>query len=193
MKARFVNEQIRFNFDDPPYKRYQSTKGISRPPVENPRKAQKGLTPEEEEIVQRHQRSISELGEEIDDREDQIQDLKYDIERLEDYGPDPGEVEQFDSDIIQRFGWEALDLLNSGSSKEEKIKGLDRLDPKNDSGVEDFEGIIRDYDYYHPEEPDNDEEIAEIRDKIEKKEMEISKIEDRVEKILTKIHNLETY
>ena len=85
MKARFVNEQIRFNFEDPPYKRYQSTKGISRPPTENPRKKAEGLTPEEQEIVQRHEETISKLKEQIDDLEDGIQEYKYEIEKTNDF------------------------------------------------------------------------------------------------------------
>ena len=188
-----VNEQVRFNFDKNPTDKYRVKPGVSRPPVENPRKRQYGLTSEEEEIVQRHQKRIDELQERIEDLENDIQEYKYEIEKLEDYGPDPAEAEQFDSDIIQRFGWNALDLLNSGSPKDEKIKGLDRLDPKNDSGLQDFESIIRDYDYYHPPEPDNDEEIEGFQRQIDIRNEEISKIEDQIERLLTKIHNLETY
>ena len=188
-----IHEQIRFNFDKNPTDRFRVRHGESRPPVENPRKKQYGLTDEEEEIVQRHREKIDKLQERIDELEDDIREYKYEIEKLEDYGPDPAEAEQFDSEIIQRFGWNALDLLNSGSSKEEKINGLDRLSPKNDSGLGDFESIVRDYDYYHPPEPDNEEEIQGFQDQIDIREKEISEIEARMEKIYTKIHNLETY
>jgi hypothetical protein len=189
-----VEEQVRFNFDEPPYKRYQSREGISGPKIPNPRKRAEGLTPEEEEIIDKHRAKLDKLQERIDELEDDIQEYRYEIEKLEDYGPDPGEVEQFDSEVIQRFGgWKALDILNSGIPNEDKVRELDKMDPRSDSGLSDYQEIVRDYDYYHPPEPDNEEEIQGFQDQIDIREKEISEIEARMEKLYTKIHNLETY
>jgi phage shock protein A len=193
MKARLVNEQIRFNFKEAPYKKYQSRQGISRPPVENPRKKSQGLTPEEEEIVQRHEKTISDLEYHIELKEDEIIELNSEIDQLSGEEQDPEEVEQFDSDVIQRFGWNALDILNSGISKEEKVKRLDALTPTKDEGDQELRDIVDDYDYYHPDEEDNEEEIQELEDQKAGIRKQIEQLENRVEKLRTKIYNLETY
>jgi len=192
MRALFINE-MEFNFKQPPYKKYQSNAGISRPPTENPRKKTKGLTAEEEEIVQKHEESIRDLEYEIELKEDEIIEINYDIDQLDGEDIEPGEAEQFDADIIERFGWKALDILNSGISEWEKVRRLDALNPKNDEGDQILKNIVSDYDYYHPQEEDNDEKRQALEDKISGIRDQIKQMENRAEKFRTKIYNLETY
>lgn len=190
MKARFINE-MEFNFKEPPYKKYVSNRGVSRPPTENPRKKSQGLTGEEQEIIDRHEKALTELEGEIEIKEDEIIEINYEIDQLSGE-QDSDEVEQFDSEVIQRFGWDALDILNSGISNNDKIKSLDALTPTKDEGDQELINIVSDYDYYHPPEPDEDviqgyeDEIADIKN-------DIQKLEDKADKLRTKIYNLQNY
>ena len=196
MKAKFVFEEISFNFDKPaPYKKYISTKGQSRPSIPNPNKSGYGggLSSIEMEIVERHRLRIQELNDEIRNYEYQIEDLEDEIKSLESEVIDAEEAEQFDADILNRYGWEALDILNSGISNEEKIKRIDALNPAEDFGIREFNDIMHNYNYYHPSETDNSEKIEEISKKIIAIETQKQQRENTKEKLETKIDNIEKY
>jgi len=196
MRAKFILEETTFNFDKPaPYKRYISTKGVSRPSIHNPRKTGYGggLTPQEEQIIEKHRLRIQELNDEIQNYEYQIQDLQDEIESLEPEIIDSGEMEQFDADIMEKYGWGALDILNSGISDGEKIKRIDALDPSNDFGVREFRDLMHNYNYYHPEEVDNSDKIEGINKKIEGLEIQKQQKENAKDKLETKIYNIEKY
>ena len=195
MRAKMINE-IEFNFKEPPYKRYVSNRGVSRPPVQNPKKSGygSGLTPEEEEILQRHEERVQEIEEEIEDFESEIEDLQNDIKSL---GPETfssNELESVYGDIIQQYGEEVLDILNSGYSNEDKIDFIDKkLKEGPDDGKEEAIQIVNYYNDYHPEEVDNTEKIEEINNKIEKIEVHIQQKKNTVEKLYTKIYNIQNY
>ena len=191
-EANDMNEQIRFNFDEPPYKRYVSRRGESGPQVPNPRKAgYGGLTDEEEEIVERHQLKIQELEDEVYTMEGEIEDLERELDDLTET-PDDMELEQFYADVQVKYGERALDIMNSGIPKAEKIKEIDKLSPAMDFGPDEFEDLADQYEYYHPEEPDP-EKVDEIKSKISKIERQKQERENTIEKLRTKIYNIETY
>jgi hypothetical protein len=195
MKAKLVFEDIRFNFDKPaPYKRFISQRGISGPSVRNPRKSGygRGLTAEEERIRDKHQERIEDLKDEISNLEDEIQGLESDIEDLAPHHFEEGEVEQFDSDIIEQYGFQALDILNSGISDEEKIKRIDQLNPTKDFGRRDFEDLMHNYNYFHPEEPD-EKELEKVLKRIKAVRNVIKEREGMIDRLETKIYNLENY
>ena len=182
-----MNEQMRFNFEDPPYKRYVSKRGISGPQVPNPRKAgYGGLTDDEKEIAERHQLRIQELEDEVYNLDAEIDDLEGQLEDLE---VDDSDMESADAEIIERFGWEGLDILNSGMGDAEKIEALDRLDPNDDQGEELYHDLVIHYNYYHPSE----EELEEVQEKIKKVKRQKQERENTIEKLRTKIYNIENY
>lgn len=188
-----MNEQVRFNFDEPPYKKYISRKGISGPQVPNPRKAgYGGLTDEEKEIVERHQLKIQDLEDEVDLMVSEMDDLQREIESLENPPFDDMELEQFYADVQLSYGERALDILNSGMDREEKIEAIDKLSPAKDFGLEEYQDLVHNYEYYHPDEPDP-EEIEKLRNKIKKIEVQRQERENTIEKLRTKIYNIENY
>jgi hypothetical protein len=87
------------------------------------------------------------------------------------------EAEQYSSDIIETYGWSFLDMLNSGLSKEEKIKAIEEWNFSQDEksrNIKNPEAILRDHEYYYGEESDKEEE--ELEKQIEEKEKELSKL-----------------
>lgn len=193
MKAKFVYEELRFNFDRNPTDRFRVKPGISREPVPNPRKrGYGGLSDREMEIISRHEDRIQQLKDEVYDIEAKIEDLQYDLEQLSSQEFTSGELEQFYSQVQEEFGFNALDILNSGMSREEKIKAIDRLNPSQDFGEEEFENLVRDYEYYHPDDADP-EEMEKLENKISKLERQKMERENTIDKLETKIYNIETY
>ena len=194
MKAQFLNE-IEFNFDKPPYERYKSTKGISRPSIPNPQKSGYGggLSDEEKERIIKHEDKIRNLNDEIYDFEYEIERFQDEIDNLNTSGFDEMELEGFYSDVIRDHGTNVLDVLNTGYSDEEKLKHLDRVFPGNDTGPEEYEYLLRNYNYYHPEEVDNSKKIEEINQKIKKLENQKEQKEKTKDKLETKIYNIENY
>ena len=195
MKAKSVSEQLHFNFEEPPYKRYASRRGVSRPPVQNPNKGGYGggLSPEEEEIIERHQFKIQEVQEEVDLLEIQIEDLQGELYNLEMTSPvGESELEQFYADIQIRHGDKALDIMNSGISKKDKINSIDRLSPGKDFGIREYEDLVQEYEYYHQEDPDP-EEVESLNAEIAKLKRQKDERENTIEKLQNKIYNLENY
>lgn len=193
MKAKFIFEETRFNFDKNPTDRFRPRPGISMPPKENPRKRSQGLTDEEIEIVDKHQRKINQLKNAISDLEGELDDLSYQLENYQNEADvDEGEKEQFYAEVQKKYGFNALDILNSGMPSEEKIKEIDKLDPINDFGDREFRTLMSDYEYYHPDEVDQ-EEIEKIESKMKKINTQIKERENSIERLENKIYNLETY
>jgi predicted RNase H-like nuclease (RuvC/YqgF family) len=195
MRAKFILEEITFNFDKPaPYKRYISTKGVSRPSIHNPRKTGSGggLAQHEEQIIEKHRLRIQELNDEIQNYEYQIQDLQDEIESLEPERIDSGELEEFYAEVQEKYGFNALDILNSGMSDEEKIRSIDALTPADDFGTREFQNLMHSYKYYHPEDPDPDK-IEKIERRIKAIENVIKEREGMADRLETKIYNLENY
>jgi chromosome segregation ATPase len=194
MKAKLVYEELRFNFDKNPTDQFRGgfKKGLSRLPTENPRKKHSGLSPEEENIVRTHEKRISDLKDEVEDYEYEIKDLEDYLEGLSSQDFDPEELEQFYSDVQNEYGFEALDILNSGYSMEDKIKAIDALNPTRDFGIREFKNLANNYEFYHPEEV-SEEEIKKIEDKIKKLEKQKQERENTIDKLETKIYNIETY
>lgn len=193
MRAQFINE-IEFNLKKNPTDKFRGgfRKGISRSPIENPRKKKGILTPEERDIIQKHEERISDLRDEVYSLEGQIEDLEYEYETLISQDFDSAELEQFYSDVQNEYGFEALDILNSGNSMEEKIKAIDALNPTKDFGIREFKDLANNYQYYHPEEA-SEEEKENIKSQIKKLQRQKEERENTMDKLETKIYNLETY
>lgn len=194
MKAQFINE-LEFNFDDSPYKQYVSKRGIRGPQVPNPNKRGygQGLTPEEQNIIQKHEENLGKVREAVDELDQQVNMLKDELYDLEMGGGfEETELEQFYSDIQNRFGFNALDILNSGASDEDKIKRLDALDPSNDIGKKSFEELIHNYNYYHPDDPDSST-IEDLKFDIKKIETQMKERQNTVNKLEDKIYNIKNY
>ena len=193
MKARLISEQTRFNFDKQPLDRYKPHKGPSIYGG-NPRKQRTGeLSSEEEKIIERHRNRILELEDEIENYDNEIDSLEREIEEFQS-GVDPSEQEQVDGEIIERWGWDMLDLLNSGMPDEKKLKEMMELQKKgNDTGEDADQDLLDYYNEYHPIEEDYEEEIEEINEKIEKIKVQRRERENTVEKLYNKIRNIENY
>ena len=193
MKAKFINE-MEFNFKKNPTDQFRGgfRKGISRDPVENPRKQRYKLTDEEREIISRHYEKIDKLRNEIDDLDYQIEDLEGDLFNLEDH-TDPNELDSFYGDIISQWGEKVLDLLNSGMPFDKKEEELDKMINRgNDQGPREAALLLGTYMQYHPEEPD-EKEVEKINSEIKKLKTFKQERENAKEKLETKIYNLETY
>lgn len=195
MKARFVFEEVRFNFDkQPPYKRYQVKPSLSGPRTRNPKKNGYGggLTPQEIEIRDRYEQKVRAIKDDIDSLEEEKTDLENELRNLQEPSFDLSEVEEFDAEVMQKYGFNALDILNSGIPDEEKISAIDRLNPEKDFGKREFENLLHNYNYYHPEEPD-----SELVEKIEKRigaiENIIKERDGMIDRLENKIYNLENY
>lgn len=195
MKARFVHENMEFNFKDPPYKRYESKRGVRGPQVPNPKKSgygNEGLSDQEIETLHKHQFTLQDLNTEFDNLEGEIEDLQGEIHNLNTPPADENELEQFYADIQVRYGERALDIINSGMPTEEKIKEIDRLSPAQDFGMEEYQDLVHTYDYYHPDEPDP-KEIEELEKAIKKLQNLADEKKNAIAKLETKIYNIENY
>lgn len=193
MRAQFINE-IEFNLKKNPTDKFRGgfKKGPSFGPVENPRKRSKGLSPVENNIVDKHTNKLQDIEDEIQSYEYKIENLQQDLKDLTTKDFTEGEVEQFYAEVQERYGFNALDILNSGNTDEEKIKGIDALNPSDDFGVKEFEDLLHNYNYYHQDEPDP-EEIERIEKEIKKWERQKEERINTLQKIQQKIYNIENY
>jgi hypothetical protein len=198
MKAKTVFEDIRFNFDKPaPYKRYEvkvRPPGFKGPKTPNPKKTGYGggLTPQEEEIRDRFQLKIQSIQDQIDSLYDERLGLENDLSDLQSSFVNPSEAEEFDAEVIEKYEFGVLDILNSGLSDEDKIEQIDRLNPEKDFGRREYEDLIHNYNYYHPEEPD-EEKIEKIERRIQAIDNVIEEKKGMIDRLETKIYNLENY
>jgi len=192
MKAKTVFEEVRFNLKGNPTDRFRVRPGISRPPIENPRKQRSGLNPGEKEILNRFNDKIDEIRDEIYSLDDERVSLERDLKDLSETSFDSGELEEFYADVQNRYGFNALDILNSGMSDDEKIKAIDALNPREDFGRREFQDLMHNYNYYHPADPDP-EQVEKIERRISAIENVIKEREGMVDRLETKIYNLENY
>ena len=118
----------------------------------------------------------------IQEMQNQIEDLKSDIESLISQYKSPsyegieGEIEEFFAEI----GPEASDILNSGSSAEEKYYALTEL------GVKNPKDLIDNYYYYYPEFDSSKE-----KDK-KQAEKEVTKLQSKIDKLQATIDKWES-
>lgn len=116
----------------------------------------------------------------IEDLEGEIQDLKYNLKSLRDDNTNRNnESEQYSSDIIERYGWDFLDMLNSGLSREEKLKAIEEWNMRQDEKHRDIknpESILREHDYYYGEDSEKEEE--DLEKQIEEKETELVQLSE---------------
>jgi uncharacterized protein with gpF-like domain len=123
--------------------------------------------------------------EQMENLEGEIQDLKGYLRVIRsDNTSKNNESEQYSSDIIENYGWDFLDMLNSGLSKEEKLKAIEEWNMKQDEkhkNIKNPESILRDHEYYYGGESDKEEE--ELEKQIEEKEKELDKISSLYESI----------
>jgi len=194
MLAQFVSENLEFNFKEPPYKRYVSKRGVKGPQIPNPKKKGygHGLSDEEIEIIHRHQYTINDLRDEIDSLEGEIEDLKGELHNLNTPPMGELEMEQYYADLENRYGVGALDILNSGIPRMEKINGIDALNPRDDKGLDEIDDMMEEWAYYHPDEPDP-KEIDRIESEIDKFEDQKEQRENTKSNLETKIYNIENY
>lgn len=112
------------------------------------------------------------------DIEGEIQDLKNSLRSLRRDSQDrDNEAEQFSSDIIERYGWEFMDMLNSGLSKEDKLRAIEKWSVEQDEKhkvINNPESILREYDYYYDQKHEEEEE--DLEKQIETKENELEEL-----------------
>jgi hypothetical protein len=115
--------------------------------------------------------------EEMKNLEDEIRDLRQHLRDIQsDSRNKYNESEQYSSDIIERYGWDFLDMLNSGLSKEEKLKAIKEWNLHQDEKSKEIrnpESVLNDHEYYTPGEKDKEEEL---QHQIDQKEEELSKL-----------------
>ena len=196
MRAKFIKEELIFNFDkSPPSKRYQGRSGPSIPRRPSPKKDGYGggLSNDEKEIVERYKQKLQIITNEINQLELELQEAENDLISLGQSRIGEGELEQFYADVQNDFGFEALDILNSGISDEEKVKRIDALNQEGDDGPRRLKDLIMAYNFYHSEEERDPKE----KEKLEKRIKSISNIIEEknkmVDKLEIKIYNIETY
>lgn len=125
-------------------------------------------------------KDIRDIGYEIEGSEEE---MKYNMERFQapNYEGIEGEIEEFFSQI----GFEASDVLNSGMSDKEKIKGLKKLSVKHP------EDLLHNYHHYFPEYDSSldkqrkavEKENKQIQAKIDKLKAKIAKKEEQQDKM----------
>jgi hypothetical protein len=118
--------------------------------------------------------------EQMENLEGEIQDLRYSLKGIQsDNRNRHNESEEYSSEIIEKYGWDFLDMLNSGLSKEEKLKAIEEWNMAQDERskeIKNSESILREHDYYYSEEEDKKEE--DLEKQIDQKEEELSKLEN---------------
>jgi ribosomal protein S15P/S13E len=115
--------------------------------------------------------------EQMENLEDEIQDLRNYLRTIQSDNRDKrNESEEYSAEIIQNYGFDILDLLNSGISEEDKILALKQWNMKQDEKSKEIsnpERMVQEHDYYYDEEKDQEEE--ELQQQINQKEEELSK------------------
>jgi hypothetical protein len=134
---------------------------------------------EEEKIKPlRKKKPTKKAIEKMENLEGEIQDLRGYLRSIRsDNSSRHNESEQYSSEIIEKYGWEFLDMLNSGISKEEKLKAIEEYNMAQDEKsreIKNPESVLSDHEYYYGEEKDKEEE--ELEKQIEQKEEELSKL-----------------
>ena len=99
------------------------------------------------------------------------------------------EREEFDASVMERYGYDVLDLLNSGITNTEKIKSMKEKDMMQDEKgkmIGDPEQLISEYNYYWGKgktDEDFEEQKEKISKQIEKAATKLDKVEDKIDKM----------
>ena len=144
----------------------------------------KKLTDKQYEELQKLQRERNDLDDQIDMLEDERKQL---LQQQRDLSM---EREEFDASVQEQYGFDVLDLLNSGLSDKEKIERLKEKDMMQDERgkmIGNPENLINDYNYYWGK-GRTDEDFEEQEEKLQK---QITKLADRLSKIEDKIDKME--
>ena len=144
----------------------------------------KKLTDKQYEELQKLQRERNDLDDQIDQLEDERKQMKQQQRDL------AMEREEFDASVQEQYGYDVLDLLNSGLSDEEKIKSMKEKDMMQDETgrmIGDPKQLISEYNYYWGK-GRTDDDFEEQQEKLKK---EITKLADKLSKIEDKIDKME--
>jgi uncharacterized protein YukE len=144
----------------------------------------KKLTDKQYEELQKLQRERNDLDDQIDMLEDERKSL---IQQQRDLAM---EREEFDASVQEQYGFDVLDLLNSGLSDAEKIKSMKEKDMMQDERgkmIGNPENLISEYNYYWGK-GRTDDDFEEQQEKLKK---EITKLADKLSKIEDKIDKME--
>jgi hypothetical protein len=131
---------------------------------------EKKLTKKQEELIYSYEAEVDKLEDEIYDLKNEIEELKY-----RKNGPSEHEIEQYMSDIQERYGSDVLDLLNSGIEN--------KLDELRNMGIDNAKNLIIEHDYYTKEQEDNSEEINEFKEEIKKRKEKIENFKIKIDKL----------
>jgi len=139
---------------------------------------QLGYEPPKKERVPKKKKPTEKIFSKKWDLEGEIQDLKYSLKSLRsDNQNRDNESEQYSSDIIERYGWDFLDMLNSGISREEKLRAIEKWSVEQDERhkeIKNPESILREHEYYYSQDSDKEEE--DLENQIEAKEKELEEL-----------------
>jgi len=139
---------------------------------------QSGYEPPRKERAPKKKKPTEKIFNKKWDLEGEIQNLKDNLRSLRRDNQDKNnESEQYSSDIIERYGWGFLDMLNSGISREEKLQAIEKWSMEQDEKnkeIKNPESILREYEYYYKE--DSDKEEDDLENQIEAKEKELEEL-----------------
>ena len=143
----------------------------------------KKLTDKQYDELMKLKKEKSDLDDEIAEFESELKQMRQEqkdlaMERLE-----------FDASVQERYGFDVLDLLNSGISDTEKIKSMKEKDMMQDEKgkmIGEPEQLISEYNYYWGKgktEYDFEEQEEKINRQVEKAAIKLDKIEDKIDKM----------
>ncbi len=116
--------------------------------------------------------------EQIENLEGKIQDLRGYLRILQnDNANRHSESEEYSVEIINTYGEDILDLLNSGASDDEKIRLMKEWNlnqDEKDKEIGDPKSLVQEHSYYYGEEKDKEE--GELEKQIGEKEKELDKL-----------------
>jgi len=189
---KLVKESLEFDFSNQPLDRYKSKGGVSKPPQYNNRKLKQGLNNIEEEQLDILKTKLYKVSDEYDS-------LKDELRAIDDYGNDYNseelEEENFYSYILNKYGEEMLDVLNSGISYKDKLDYARRKSTQaNDTGEKsDEEYLLDEFEQFMTNKLKREEDTEQNRKKIPKLKNLIKEKEKQIDALENKIYNLENY
>jgi hypothetical protein len=133
---------------------------------------------EEKVRIPRKKKPTKKAIEKMENLEDEIEGLRYELQSvLSDQRNRDNESEEYSSEIINTYGEEILDLLNSGVSDKEKIELMKEWNLNQDEKSKEIKkpgSLIQEHNYYYNNEQDKEE--GEIEKQIKQKEEELEKL-----------------
>jgi hypothetical protein len=129
----------------------------------------------------RKKKPTKKATEQIENIEGEIQDIQSYLRIIQsDNKNRHNEAEEYMAEIIRKYDWMVLDILNSGLSKEEKTDQLKKWSDQQDEKIKEIkntESLLNDHEYYYGEEKDKEEE--ELEKQIEEKEKELGDLKQQ--------------